>query len=116
MTLHQVTRDVSRARRDLAIIFLIFCSPLRTDFSYFSTSRNSLHKLQIAMSGAEQVARTAKESFDASQLLDSSERHSALVALKKALTDSKDEILAANKLDIEVRSPLWLSVSPKINS
>lgn len=52
---------------------------------------------------AEQVARTAKESFDASQLLDSSERHLALVALKHALTESKDAILAANALDIQVR-------------
>lgn len=58
----------------------------------------------LAMSGAEQVARTAKESFDASQLLDSAERHKALIALKQALTDSKDEILQANKLDIEVSS------------
>ncbi|GAA5881003.1 hypothetical protein JCM1840_007216 [Sporobolomyces johnsonii] len=53
------------------------------------------------MSGAEQVARIAKESFDASQLLDSSERHNALVALKHTLTASKDDILAANKQDIE---------------
>lgn len=69
---------------------------------------------------AEQVARTAKvrpgilsshsrltrrglqEAFDASQLLDSSERHKALVALKEALTTSKDRILAANALDIQV--------------
>ncbi|GAA5879659.1 hypothetical protein JCM16303_004121 [Sporobolomyces ruberrimus] len=53
------------------------------------------------MSGAEQVARTAKESFDASQLLDSAERHKALIALKDALTTHKDEILKANRLDIE---------------
>ena len=58
------------------------------------------------MSGAERVARTAKESFDASQLLDSAERHTALIALKQALTDSKDEILQANKLDIEVSTLL----------
>lgn len=63
------------------------------------------------MSGAEQVARTAKESFDASQLLDSAERHRALVALKQALTEHKDEILRANKVDIEVR-PLALSPFP----
>ncbi|BGO92439.1 hypothetical protein NBRC10512_000513 [Rhodotorula toruloides] len=50
---------------------------------------------------AEQVARTAKEAFDASQLLDSSERHTALLALKQALTDAKEEILEANRLDIE---------------
>lgn len=55
-----------------------------------------------SMSGAEQVARTAKESFDASQLLDSAERHKALIALKDALTMHKDEILKANRLDIEV--------------
>lgn len=51
---------------------------------------------------AEQVARTAKESFDASQLLPSSERNLALKALKLALTESKDAILAANALDIQV--------------
>ncbi|KAM0751337.1 gamma-glutamyl phosphate reductase [Meredithblackwellia eburnea MCA 4105] len=50
---------------------------------------------------AEDVAKTAKQAFDASQLLDSSERHNALVALRKALTESKDEILAANALDIK---------------
>lgn len=58
------------------------------------------------MSGAEQVARTAKESFDASQLLDSAERHKALIALKQALTDHKDEILKANQLDIAVSNSL----------
>lgn len=52
---------------------------------------------------AGQVARTAKEAFDASQLLDSSERHTALLALKQALTDAKEEILQANRQDIEVR-------------
>ncbi|KAI5477004.1 glutamate-5-semialdehyde dehydrogenase [Pseudohyphozyma bogoriensis] len=52
------------------------------------------------MSSAEQVARTAKEAFDASQLLPASVRHDALVALKQALTDAKPEILAANALDI----------------
>lgn len=53
---------------------------------------------------AEQVARTAKEAFDASQLLESSERHAALLALKRALTDAKEEILQANRQDIEVRA------------
>ncbi|GAA5849059.1 hypothetical protein JCM8547_006429 [Rhodosporidiobolus lusitaniae] len=53
------------------------------------------------MSTAEDTARAAKEAFDASQLLDSSERHRALLALKDALTQHKDEILEANKRDIE---------------
>ncbi|BGP49509.1 glutamate-5-semialdehyde dehydrogenase [Rhodotorula kratochvilovae] len=53
------------------------------------------------MSSAEQIARDAKLSFDASQLLDSEERHKALVALKDALTTAKDDILAANQRDID---------------
>jgi hypothetical protein len=51
---------------------------------------------------AEQIAKTAKEAFDASQLLPAEERHKALVALKEALTSSKDEILRANAKDIQV--------------
>ncbi|GAA5890121.1 hypothetical protein JCM6882_009233 [Rhodosporidiobolus microsporus] len=50
---------------------------------------------------AEEIARQAKEAFDASQLLDSAERHTALVALKEALTTHKDAILAANQLDMD---------------
>ena len=66
---------------------------------------------------AEQVARMAKESFDASQLLDSSERHRALLALKAALTESKEAILAANARDIEVRShPSLLLLHPPLTS
>lgn len=51
-----------------------------------------------------EIAQTAKEAFAASQLLDASARQQALVALKHALTVSKDEILAANALDMKVRS------------
>lgn len=53
---------------------------------------------------AQAVAKLAKESFDASQLLAPSERHTALLALKEALTVHKQAILDANKQDIEVRS------------
>ncbi|BGP25578.1 glutamate-5-semialdehyde dehydrogenase [Rhodotorula toruloides] len=56
---------------------------------------------ESALPSAEQVARTAKEAFDASQLLDSSERHTALLALKRALTGAKEDILEANRQDIE---------------
>ncbi|BGP25631.1 glutamate-5-semialdehyde dehydrogenase [Rhodotorula toruloides] len=45
--------------------------------------------------------RTAKEAFDASQLLDSSERHTALPGLERALTNAKEEILEANRQDIK---------------
>ncbi|GAA5876137.1 hypothetical protein JCM3774_003509 [Rhodotorula dairenensis] len=47
------------------------------------------------------LAQAARDAFTASQLLDASERHLALIAVKDALTAAKDEILAANKLDIQ---------------
>jgi glutamate-5-semialdehyde dehydrogenase len=61
------------------------------------------------MSSAEQVAKSAKESFDQSQLLDASERHTALVALKEALTEHKEEILKANREDMEAAKAANLS-------
>lgn len=54
------------------------------------------------MSSAETVARAGKEAFDASQLLDASERTKALSAIKRALTEAKAEILAANARDVQV--------------
>ena len=51
---------------------------------------------------AVEIAQSAKESFDASQLLDAGERHKALLALKEALTTHKQAILDANREDIEV--------------
>ncbi|SGZ21416.1 BQ5605_C021g09365 [Microbotryum silenes-dioicae] len=51
---------------------------------------------------AELIARTAKEAFDASQLLPASERHNALLALEAALKEHKAEILEANRLDVEL--------------
>ena len=47
------------------------------------------------------LAQAARDAFTASQLLDASERHLALIAVKDALTEAKQEILAANKLDIQ---------------
>lgn len=64
------------------------------------------------MANAEQIALDAKLSFDASQLVDSHERHKALVALKDALTTAKSDILAANQRDIEVRPLSLAHLSP----
>ncbi|SCV72941.1 BQ2448_6866 [Microbotryum intermedium] len=50
---------------------------------------------------AELIARTAKEAFDASQLLPASERHNALLAIKAALKQHKAEVQEANRLDVE---------------
>lgn len=54
------------------------------------------------MSSAETVARAGKEAFDASQLLDASERTKALLAIQRGLTEAKQDILAANARDVQV--------------
>jgi glutamate-5-semialdehyde dehydrogenase len=51
---------------------------------------------------AESIARAAKEAFEGSQLIPSSERITALEAIKTALEAAKDDIFAANKKDVEV--------------
>lgn len=51
---------------------------------------------------ALQIARAAKAAFEASQLIVSSERINALNAIKDQLNANKEEILAANRQDLEV--------------
>lgn len=52
---------------------------------------------------SEEIARTAKAAFQVSQLLPSSERINALLAIRKRLELQKSEILAANVEDLKVR-------------
>ena len=56
----------------------------------------------------EEIARKAKAAFEASQLVDSSERIKALNLIKEHLVELKDEIQKANKADLEVRSAQYL--------
>ena len=51
---------------------------------------------------SEEIARTAKAAFQVSQLLPSSERINALLAIRKRLELQKSEILAANVEDLKV--------------
>jgi gamma-glutamyl phosphate reductase len=51
---------------------------------------------------AEATAALAKRCFEASQVLEPSDRVAALEQLRLALTDAKQEILEANKRDMEV--------------
>ena len=51
---------------------------------------------------SEEIARSAKAAFQESQLLPSSERINALLAIRKQLEIRKSEILAANVEDLEV--------------
>ena len=56
------------------------------------------------MSQAEQLARAAKEAFDAAQLLENGqqERIKALRLVRETLAAAKADILHANSLDMEV--------------
>ena len=54
-------------------------------------------------SAAESIAILARRSFEASQTLSADERVSALKAIRSALELAKDEILAENAKDVEVR-------------
>lgn len=51
---------------------------------------------------SEQIARSAKAAFQESQLLPSSERINALLAIQKQLELQKQDILAANVEDLKV--------------
>lgn len=52
---------------------------------------------------AHAIAKAAKTAFEASQLLPASERILALLEIIKELNNSKAEILAANREDMQVR-------------
>lgn len=58
------------------------------------------------MASAEQVAIAARRAFEASQLIDASERDVALDSIRSSLTSARDEVLAANKADMEAAKPL----------
>jgi glutamate-5-semialdehyde dehydrogenase len=51
---------------------------------------------------AQVIAKAAKAAFEESQLIPSSERINALHEIRKALEDSKTEILQANQEDLKV--------------
>jgi hypothetical protein len=59
---------------------------------------------------ASDIAKAAKQAFEASQLIPSSERINALNAIKKELDANKQEILDANCQDLEVLFIFLLSV------
>lgn len=60
---------------------------------------------------AEQIARNANQAFGILKTLSNEERSSALKEIHDALNDAKDEILAANKVDMEAAEKNSLSSS-----
>lgn len=63
----------------------------------------------MTSSASEEIASAAKAAFEASQLIPSQEHINALQAIKAELESRKDQILAANRQDLEV-SPLYTMV------
>ena len=53
---------------------------------------------------AEEIAKTAKAAFEASQLISSSERVAALREIRQELEAAKEDILAANRKDLKVHT------------
>ena len=51
---------------------------------------------------AENIALAARRAFEASQLIDPSERDVALKAIKRKLLERKSDVLSANQRDMEV--------------
>jgi gamma-glutamyl phosphate reductase len=52
---------------------------------------------------AEVIAQSARSAFETSQLLDASERDDALFKIRDLLLARRDDILAANQKDLDVR-------------
>jgi glutamate-5-semialdehyde dehydrogenase len=56
-------------------------------------------------SSAEKIAIDARRAFEASQLVDVSERNIALDAIRAKLEQSREAVLQANKKDMDVGPP-----------
>jgi glutamate-5-semialdehyde dehydrogenase len=69
-----------------------------------------------SMATAEAVARLARTAYDASSLVDSSERVAALTAVSSAISRHKDEILEANARDLEVGQLVFLPRRARLTS
>lgn len=68
---------------------------------------------------AEDIAKAAKAAFEASQLIPPSERVKALYAIRAELETAKEDVLAANRKDLQVlthRQYSFLSRRPILTS
>lgn len=57
---------------------------------------------------AEEIARSAREAYEASQLVDSSERDLALFKIRDLLLERRQDVLDANQKDLDVSSTPFL--------
>ncbi len=58
------------------------------------------------MASPTEIAKAAKAAFEASQLVDSSERITALGLIRQQLEELKPQIQEANKRDLEVQQEI----------
>jgi glutamate-5-semialdehyde dehydrogenase len=65
---------------------------------------------------SEAIAKTAKETFEASQLVLSSERIKALKAIQQELEHAKEKILAANAEDLKVECIQMIYIIPQFTN
>lgn len=66
----------------------------------------SMTEASTSSSPAEGIAKAARSAFEASQLVDPSERNIALRAIRKVLEENKDDVLQANAQDMELAQEL----------
>lgn len=66
------------------------------------SSNMSANAASSSSTDAETIAREARRAFEASQLVDPSERNVALQAIRRMLEDKKADVLEANRKDMEV--------------
>ena len=69
---------------------------------FLSTVIYTMAAPSASNSAAEGIAKAAREAFEASQLVDVSQRNVALQAIRQVLESNRDTVLAANKEDMEV--------------
>jgi hypothetical protein len=73
-------------------VYLVASRSTMSDPSSSTSSNNA----------AEAIAKGAREAFEASQLVDVTQRDVALAAIREILETSRDDVLTANKQDMEV--------------
>lgn len=62
--------------------------------------------MSSSFTAAENIARAAREAYEASQLLDPKERDLALFKIRDLLLERRQDILDANQKDLDVSSTL----------
>lgn len=77
-------------------------STLHTVWNHSYHCSNKMAESSTSASNAESIAQAAQHAFEESQLIPATERDVALQAIRKKLEEGKEDVLRANKQDMEV--------------